>query len=388
MGTAAQAGGGFAAELKGNSLGVGMTDGMYRIGIVGAASLKGKELADELEDSLLAASDIVLFDDEDATGQVTSVGDEAALIHRVEAGSFERMDFVFFAGDAEDTRMHWQAARRIGASIVDLTYELEGERGVLVRAPLIRELSPMSQKRDMGHPQPRMGPNLETAAVVAAHPAAVMLALVAARVQGRIPVENLAATVVEPASEHGREAMDELHQQTVNLLSFQNLPRDQYDAQVAFNLLPSLGVSSKVKLGATEERIGRHYTQLGGGRLPPLDLELVQAPVFHGYVASVLLELAEERTALEVETALEGESIDVVAEESDPPSNLSAAGQEDVMVRVRGGGSEAGSRGSRAGAASRRFWLWLAADNLKLSALNAIACANELRRLRPRGKVQ
>jgi len=40
-----------------------MADGMYRIGVVGAASLKGKELADELQDSLLAASDFVLFDD-------------------------------------------------------------------------------------------------------------------------------------------------------------------------------------------------------------------------------------------------------------------------------------------------------------------------------------
>jgi aspartate-semialdehyde dehydrogenase len=66
-----------------------------------------------------------------------------------------------------------------------------------------------------------------------------------------------------------------------------------------------------------------------------------------------------------------------VREESEPPSNLSAAGQEDIMIRVTGepdGG--------------RRFWLWMAADNLKLAALNAIACASELRRLRPLGKVQ
>ena len=35
-----------------------------------------------------------------------------------------------------------------------------------------------------------------------------------------------------------------------------------------------------------------------------------------------------------------------------------------------------------------RFWIWMAADNLKLAALNAIACATELRRLRPSGKVQ
>jgi aspartate-semialdehyde dehydrogenase len=71
-----------------------MADGMYRIGIVGAASLKGKELGEELEDSLLAASDFVLFDDEEATGQVTAVADEPAFIQQVEAGSFARMDFV------------------------------------------------------------------------------------------------------------------------------------------------------------------------------------------------------------------------------------------------------------------------------------------------------
>ncbi len=350
--------------------GVGMADGMYRIGIVGAASLKGKELADELQESLLAASDFVLFDDEDATGQVTAVGDEPSIIRPLESGSFAKMDFVFFAGTADDTQQHWLAARRAGASIVDLTYALEGERGVLVRAPLIREL-----------PKDKVAkPNLETPAVVAAHPAAVMLAMAAARVQGAMPVERLAATVVEPASEHGREAMDELHQQTVNLLSFQNLPRDQYDAQVAFNLLPSLGTDSKVKLGQAEQRIARHYVQLGGGSLPGLDIELVQAPVFHGYVASVMLELGEERTVAQVEAALVGESIDVVSDESDPPSNLSAAGQEDIMVRVRGTGEE--------GARSKRFWLWLAADNLKLSALTAIACANELKRLRPQGKVQ
>jgi aspartate-semialdehyde dehydrogenase len=347
-----------------------MADGMYRIGIVGAASMKAKELADELEDSLLAASDFTLFDDEEASGQVTAVGDEPAFIQRVEPGSFARMDFVFFAGGVESTREHWQAARKSGASLIDMTYALESERGVPVRAPLA--LGPG-----------RLG--LETQAVVAAHPAAVMLVLAIARLRARMQVLSVAATVVEPASEHGREAMDELHQQTVNLLSFQNLPRDQYDAQIAFNLLPALGAASKVKLGAVEERIARHWTLLGAqladGPLPPLDIELVQAPVFHGYVASVMLELAEDRTAAQVEAALAGDSIDIVSDDSDPPSNLSAAGQEDIMVRVRGAGRERGET-------ARRFWLWLAADNLKLGALNAIACANELKRLRPQGKVQ
>jgi aspartate-semialdehyde dehydrogenase len=350
-----------------------MTNGTYRVGIVGASSLLGKELSDELGESLLGASDVVLLDHEDVAGQVTATGDEAAFIQRLEASSFDKMDFVFFAGSAEVTKKHWQDARRAGASIIDLTYALEAEKDVLVRAPWVTEA--LAQKA----PQNGNSLNLNTPAVVSGHPAAVMLALVAARLRAKLSLKSVAATVMEPASEYGRPAMDELHQQTVNLLSFQTLPREQYDAQVAFNLLPSLGESAKVKLAATEKRIRDQYADFSGGLLPPLALQVVQAPVFHGYAMSMLVEVAQPATIEEVEAALAGDYIDMVSGESDPPSNLSAAGQEDIMVRVS---EDVGTD------SVSRFWLWLAADNLKLAALNAIACAGELRWLRPLGKVQ
>jgi aspartate-semialdehyde dehydrogenase len=344
----------------------------YRIGIVGASSLVGKELSEELSTSLLGASDLVLLDVEDAAGQVTAAADEVAFIQRLEASSFDRMDFVFFTGEAAMTQKHWLEARRAGASIVDLTYALEGEKDVLVQSPWVAEAIGEKTRQSL--------PDLKTPAVVAAHPVAVMLALVAGRLQAKLTLTSVAATVMEPASEYGRAAMDELHQQTVNLLSFQTLPREQYDAQVSFNLLPELGEAAKVKLSATEQRIRRQYADLADGQLPVLALQIVQAPVFHGYVLSMLVEIGRDATADEVEAALAGDHIDVVSGESDPPSNLSAAGQEDIMVRVRKDSGE-GQKGTR-------FWIWLAADNLKLAALNAIACATELRRLRPLGKVQ
>lgn len=341
-----------------------MPEGMYRIGIVGAGSLLGKELADELQDSLLAASDFILFDDdEEATGQLAAAGDEAAFLQRVEPGSFARMDFIFLAGNAESTRKHWPAARESGAGVVDLSGTLEGEAGVPVRAPWVSDGSAGA-------------PDLGTTAVVSAHPAAVLLGVVAARLERVLRVRSLAATVVEPASQHGRDAMDELHQQTVNLLSFQSLPREHYDAQVAFNVLPALGDGAKVNLLKVEEQIVRHYGFIGAGKLPRLDLELVQAPVFHGYVASLLVEVEQPITAHQLEQALTGDQVDILTADSEPPSNISAAGQQNILLRVR------------ATAVNTRFWIWAAADNLKLAALNGIACANELRKLRPRGKVQ
>jgi aspartate-semialdehyde dehydrogenase len=345
---------------------------VYRIGIVGAASLAGKELSEELGGSSLAASDIVLLDVEDVAGQVTATADEISFIQRLEPSSFDGMDFIFFAGASEMTKKHWQDARRAGASIVDLTYALDGEKDVLVQAPWVTEVLPEKTPVNL--------PDLNTPAVVVAHPVALMLALVAAKLRAKLALSSVAATVMEPASEYGRAAMDELHQQTVNLLSFQTLPREQYDAQISFNLLPELGEAAKVKLGTTEQRIRRHYAGLSDGQLPALALQMVQAPVFHGYVMSLLVELGEAATVRDVEAALVGDHIDVVSGESDPPSNLSATGQENIMVRVR--------KDSGEGEKATRFWLWLAADNLKLAALNAIACATELRRLRPLGKVQ
>jgi aspartate-semialdehyde dehydrogenase len=344
---------------------------LLRIGIVGASSLLGKELAEELANSSFAAADIVLLDEEEAIGQITSVGDEAAFIRRIEPASFAAMDFVFFAGSAEVTGRHWMAARQAGASIVDLSEALGSEAGVLVRAPWVEDAL-----RTSG-PGKGVTLDLATTAVMPAHPVAAMLGLVAARCAG-LDLTGVAATVLEPASERGQAGLDELHRQTVNLLSFQSLPQEVYGAQVAFNLLPALGEKAKGSLEATTRRIARDYRTTGRSLLPDLALQVIHAPVFHGYAISLLLESSRELNAEQIERALAGDHLDLVWDDSgvsDPPSNLSAAGQGDILVRV--------SRDE-----GKRVFLWMTADNLKLTALQAIACARELQALRPRGKVQ
>lgn len=343
-----------------------MSEKNDRVGIAGASSLAGKELADELHESALAAADVVLLDEGEIAGQLETIADEVTFVQKLEPAAFEGMDFVFFCDDADSTKKHWNDARRWGASIIDLTYALQGEPGSLVRAPWVQD--------EIG------GPDLGTRAVVSAHPAAVILALVAHRLQTNLSLRSLSATVLQPASEHGRVAMDELHQQTVNLLSFQTLPRDEYDAQVAFNLLPSLGSEARVRMADTSQRIREHYETIGGGKLPELALVLLQAPVFHGYGISMLVELAEAASPEQVEGALACDQIDVVLDESDPPSNLSAAGQGDILAKV--------SIEPPGSMESKRFWIWMTADNLKIAAQNAIACAVELKKLRPQGSVQ
>ena len=83
-----------------------------------------------------------------------------------------------------------------------------------------------------------------------------------------------------------------------------------------------------------------------------------------------------------LEEALSGDHIDVVLEDTDSPSNLSATGQNDLLVRLR---IEPGARHANE---SSRVWLWAASDNLRMYAQNAVECALDLRRLRPQGTVQ
>ena len=338
-----------------------------RIAIVGAASLRGKELNEALGESPFASADFALMDDQEAIGQLESVGDEVTFIQQIDPASFAHTDFTFFCGSVELTRKYWEIAAHAGSSIIDLSGALDTEKEAIVMAPWVQHSAESL--------------NLQTPAVVPAHPAALVIALLLGQVRQASAVRAAFATVLEPASEYGRGAMDELHQQTVSLLSFQTLPKSFYDVQVAFNATPSGGAEGKIDLQATEARVRRHYALLAAGKLPPAAIQLVHAPVFHGHTVSIGLDVERSMTAEQLRQLLAAnEHIEVSSSDEESPSNLTAAGQEQVMVRVRAGDEET--------RATNRFWLWAAADNLKLTAMNAVACALEMRRLRPQGQVQ
>ena len=342
---------------------------MYKIAIAGASSLLGRELKEALSESPLAEANFVLLDEEDVQGQLEQVGDEVTFVQAIGVDAFERMDFTFFCGTEDLTRKHWREALRAGSTVLDLTGALDQETGVLVRAPWLGSEAGSA--------------DLFTPAVVPAHPAALALALLLERLQQAAPVRSAAATVLEPASEFGRAAMDELHQQTVNLLSFQALPRAVFDTQIAYTLLAGVGENAKLSLNAADARIRRHYEALGGGRWPALALQVVLAPVFHGHSFSIAIEMERAVEISALEEALSGDHVDLVLEDTDSPSNLAATGQNDVLVRMR---PEFGR--SRNTNEASRLWLWAASDNLRLHAQNAVECALDLRRLRPQGTVQ
>jgi aspartate-semialdehyde dehydrogenase len=97
---------------------------------------------------------------------------------------------------------------------------------------------------------------------------------------------------------------------------------------------------------------------------------MLQAPVFHGYTASVWVEMSQRLSAETIRWALvkDGQMV-----EEDSAGNQTAVGRGEVLFRLK---AEKASE-------TDSFWLWLAADNLRLAARNAVACALELIEQKP-----
>lgn len=340
--------------------------GSYRVAIVGAGSLKGKEVADVLDQRNFPSSEVKLLDDDEALGQLETLKDEVTFIQSIRSEQFEHVDFTFFASDADCTRKNWKQALNAGSAIVDLSYALENESGAVVRAPWI--------ERQLGQ---SITPELQPVPVVVAHSAAVVMGLLLLRIIAAVPVKRAVANIFEPASEYGQKGMDELHQQTVNLLSFQQLPKSVFDVQVAFNLVSRFGANSSSSLAFVGDRIIRHYRKITADRVPVPSLQVIQAPIFHGHGVSLNVQFDRPADLAQISEALQGEHVSVVGTSEDAPSNVSAAGQDDILASLTADGADQSS-----------LWIWAAADNLRVAASNAVEAAESMTASRPKGQIQ
>jgi aspartate-semialdehyde dehydrogenase len=199
--------------------------------------------------------------------------------------------------------------------------------------------------------------------------------------------------------------MDELHEQTVNLLAFQELPKNVFDVQVAFNMVAGYGPRSNFSLQGVAQRIRNHYRHIARGAPEPA-LQVLQAPVFHGHGFSVYLEMDSPVSIADLAQALAGEHVVVSSSTVSPsqdsrvsnspignspihdspgkdspsndlPTNVSAAGQEDILVSLSNDPNH-----------KHGVWLWATTDNLRIAALTAVECAETMTASRPKGQIQ
>ena len=333
----------------------------YRVAIVGASSLLGKELKQVLEDRRFPAGEIVLLDESVMAGTLTEAGGEATFIRALEEDSFEAAEFVFFVGTASDAERNWVIAQKSGAAVIDLTGALAASD--TAGGSVIPSLSPVSR------PEPGAGGNGSMARAAYSSPssAVIITCSLAVGLSALEPL-RLAVLLFPPVSERGQAGVEELESQTASLLSFREIAQPVFDAQVAFNLLARYGERSKPSLEEVRGAIAREVARYLSGRAPVPAIQLVQAPVFYGYAFAAYLETESSVGAETVEAALAGLGVKIAAPGEPPPTNVSVAGGSDIQLmrmepdlNVRNG-----------------MWIWGAVDNLRLAANNAVRIAEEL----------
>jgi len=324
--------------------------------LVGSDSLLGREIRDIVARSAPEIDLRLIAADEEEPGVLTRVGDEPAIVEHLVAESLAGAGALFLAGSTESNRKALELAEE-STEVIDLTYAAEEHLDARLRAPLVE-----SEPPDDG-----------AAVHVIAHPAAVALALFLRRVQSQDPIRRSVIQIFAPASEFGTAGVQELQQQTVSLLSFKSLPQAVFDTQLAFNLLARYGDDAPQSLEESELRIERHLATLlalpGEGEGAPMpSLRLIQAPVFHGYTFSAWVEFESNPGLEALESTLAFGSIDVHGGDVEPPTIVGQAGESGIAV-----GGIAPDRNE-----PEACWFWIAADNLRLTADNAVAVARQL----------
>jgi aspartate-semialdehyde dehydrogenase len=327
-----------------------------RIVIAGASSLLGAELKSLLEESRFASWDLSLVDEETAVGTLTEAAGEPAVIQPVEEGTFSRAKLIFFAGSPAFTERNRPAARDSGAFVIDLSGAALTVDGACVWFAL--DGVPEG-------PQPS-----KTLYAVPSAPGLVAARLLDAL--GRVALSRLAIVFFRPVSEAGRAGIEELEAQTSQLLSFQSIGQPVFDTQVAFNLLDHYGSASRENLQAIRDRIRREASAASAQSSAPTkvlpSIQVLHAPVFYGYtfVANSDLKPGQTREALVEVLRKSGFSLEIA--ESSPLGNIIAAG--DPAVHLALPEDDPAQPGT--------WWLWGAADNIRLPAATAIKLAEKL----------
>ena len=290
-----------------------------KVALVGGESLLGQDVLDVFRERLPKV-DVKLVGSEDAAILTADAG-EAVVMTGLDGDALAEADVIVLAGGPESTAK--------ALEMLDETLEPGDRRPAVIN-------------------------------LADAHPVALVLGRFLRELHARFPIVRCVAKVFTPASERGRAGVNELHQQTSQLFTFKPIDKTVFGDQLAFNML----------VGQVDtDTIERHLKPLLGGAPMP-SLRAIQVSVMHGLSFSLWVEFTA-RPEVEALAALQSDDIDFRGPGLDPPNPVGIVGLDGIFV-----GSVERDRQHPNG-----MWLWLAADNFRVAAVNAARVVESL--LRP-----
>jgi len=333
-----------------------------KVAVVGATGAVGREMVAILEERNFPVDDLLLFASERSAGERIPFHGEEVPVRRLESpAQFKDVPLALFSAGAEISRKLSPDLVAQGTSVIDNSSAFR----MVPEIPLVvPEVNP-HRIPSGGRPCLIANPNCAT----------IILLAVVKPLLALSPLERIVVTTFQSVSGTGKDAMDELAGQLIQILNGDAdsiRPAVYAPYQIAFNCLPR--IDQFLPDGSTKEEEKMVMESRKILEIPDLRVSAtcVRVPVMVGHAESVNLAFSRPVSPEKVQECL-SEAPGVLVWD-DPSHDLypvprSVAGRDEVLVgRIR-----------RDESVSHGINLWLCGDNLrKGAATNAIQIAEIL----------
>ena len=330
----------------------------YRVAVVGATGNVGREMLQTLVDRDFPVDEVVALASERSAGMEVSFGDEQRLkVRDLSKFDFKGIDIVLSSPGSKVSAVYSPRAAKAGAVVIDNTSQFRMDPDVPLVVPEVNgdAIAGYERRHIIANP------NCSTIQMVTA----------LKPLHDLVPIRRIVVATYQSTSGAGKDAMDELFNQTRAVYVNDQLEPEIFPKKIAFNCIPQIG--SFMDDGATQEE-WKMMVETKKILDPAIKVTAtcVRVPVFIGHAIACNVEFDGPLSVEEAAQALRNApGVSLVDHRVDGGyvTPAECAGEDSVYVsRLRADQTiEDGLN------------LWIVADNLrKGAALNAVQIAERL----------
>jgi len=328
------------------------------LAIAGVTGAVGQEFLRILEERDFPFDSLKMLASSRSAGKKIEFKGKKYIVEELTEKSFNRIDIALFSAGGARSKQFAPAAAKSGAVVVDNSSAFRMDPDVPLVIP---EINPEKIQENKGI---IANPNCSTIiGIVPVWP-----------LHKANPVKRMVVSTYQAASGAGFSAMQELENQTREILDGKEPTCEAFPYQIAFNVfchnsaLGPNGYNQEEMKMVNETRKIFDYPEIA------ITCTCIRVPVFRAHCESINLEFADPITPEQVSDLLStapGVSLIDDRQNNRFPMPIDASGKDDVFVgRIRQDESIADNRGIN---------IWVAGDQLrKGAALNAVQIAEKL----------
>jgi aspartate-semialdehyde dehydrogenase len=330
----------------------------YRVAVVGATGNVGREMLNTLAEMEFPCDEVVALASERSVGKEVSFGEDKTLkVRDLASFDFRGMDIGLFSPGAKVSEIYAPKAAAAGCVVIDNTSRFRMEKDVPLVVP---EVNPEAIRQYKAR-NIIANPNCSTIQMVVALKPLHDLAR----------IKRVVVATYQSVSGAGKDAMDELWNQTRNVYSTLPVEPKKFTKRIAFNVIPHIDVFMPDGETKEEWKMVEETKKILDPSIK-VSATCVRVPVFVGHSEAVNVEFEKPITVEEARAALKkapGVAVVDRRENAGYVTPLECVGQGDVFV----------SRIRKDPTVPNGLSLWVVSDNLrKGAALNAVQIAERL----------